>query len=76
VNSPGADDRSTPDEAVSSVIYGPLRQAIHDFLSLHRLMADLAGLEHLVAWDRRWFHLRASIPAAALFAADMFAPLL
>lgn len=61
---------------LGAVIYRPLRAAIRDFLALHRLMADLAGLEHLVAWDRRWFNLRVSIPAAALFAAAMLALLL
>ncbi|HTE50222.1 MAG TPA: hypothetical protein VK698_05065 [Kofleriaceae bacterium] len=61
---------------LGAVIYGPLRAAIEEFLSLHRLMAEVAGLERLVAWDRRWFSLRVSIPATALFATAMFALLI
>jgi hypothetical protein len=58
---------------LGSAVYGPLRGAISDFLALHRLMADVSGLEHLVTWERRWFNLRISIPVAALFATAMLA---
>jgi hypothetical protein len=61
---------------LGALIYRPLRTAIDDFLSLHRLMADVAGLERLVAWDRRWFNLRVSVPVTALFAGLMLALLL
>jgi hypothetical protein len=56
---------------LGAVVYGPLRAAISDFLALHRLIADVAGLEHLVAWERRWFNLRVSIPVAAVFATTL-----
>lgn len=61
---------------LGAVIYAPLRAAIDEFTSLHRLMADGDGLARLVAWDRRWFNLRVSIPAAGGFAAGMLALLL
>jgi hypothetical protein len=61
---------------LGAIIYGPLRAAIHDFLALHRLMAEVAGLEHLVAWERRWFNVRVSLPVSAAFATAMLALLL
>jgi hypothetical protein len=61
---------------LGAVIYAPLHSAIDDFLALHRLMADVAGLERLVAWERRWFSVRVSAPAASGFAAAMLALLL
>lgn len=56
---------------LAALVYGPLRSAIDTFLSLHRLMADAAGLERLIAWDRRWFNVRTSIPVAGAFAGGM-----
>jgi hypothetical protein len=61
---------------LGAVIYAPLRSAIDDFLALHRLMADAAGLERLVAWERRWFSVRVSAPIATVFAAAMLGLLL
>jgi len=61
---------------LGAVIYAPLRSAIGDFLALHRLMADIRGLERLVAWERRWFNVRISLPVASAFAALMLALLL
>jgi hypothetical protein len=61
---------------LASGIYTPLRRSIDEFLALHRSMADVAGLERLVAWERRWFNLKVSVPAAAIFAAGMLALLI
>jgi hypothetical protein len=56
-------------------IEGPFREAIDTFLSLHRVIVDPAGLRGLIAWDRRWFSVRASVPAAGVFATGMLAAL-
>ncbi len=56
---------------VGSGLYKPFQRAIDGFLCLHRTLVDEAGVRELVAWDRRWFSVRASAMAAALFAAAM-----
>lgn len=53
------------------VIYHPFQDAIDVFLSLHRVMADESGLRRLIAWDQRWFNVRAAVPAAGTFATSM-----
>jgi hypothetical protein len=52
-------------------IYEPFQRAIDTFLSLHRAMADEAGLRRLIAWDRRWNNIRTTVPAAGTFAAGL-----
>lgn len=43
-------------------------EAIGDRVSLHRTMADESGLRRLMAWDRRWYSVRAMVAGAGAFA--------
>lgn len=54
-------------------IYPPFRNAIDEFLSLHRAMADEAGLRRLIAWDRRMFSIRNTWLAGAAFSLAVLA---
>lgn len=49
-------------------IYRPFQDALDQFLSLHRVMAEEAGLRRLIAWDERWYTVRTTIPIGATFA--------
>jgi hypothetical protein len=49
------------------VIYPPFYNAIDEFLSLHRALADEAGLRRLIAWDRRVFSIRSTWLAGTVF---------
>jgi signal transduction histidine kinase len=54
-----------------AIAYPVYRTIIDALVSFHRSMADEAGLRRLIAWDRRWYSLRASAPAAGAFTLGM-----
>jgi len=45
----------------------PLAHAIDSFLSLHRNIVDLEGIQRLARFESTWFRLRRVTPVAALF---------
>jgi len=49
-------------------LYRPYHDVVDNMLSLHRVMADESGLRRLIAWDRRWYNVRAMAPVAGAFA--------
>lgn len=42
-------------------------ESAYDRVSLHRTIADESGLRRLMAWDRRWYSVRAMASAAGAF---------